>query len=227
MNSNMIKIHPPKYPRTPHWPWSQTVHSDDSYHSDPSRFVGVDVVITEKLDGGNTCLWNGEVYARSTSQPATHGWMGMVRKHHAWKTLSVQKDTVYYGEDLFGIHSIEYDPMREDETFRLFAVRMNNESDWFADWNQVEAHAKTLDVKTVPVLFRGQFESVKDITKWFETNIKQPSTLGGECEGFVMRVDHSFAANDFSNDVCKYVRANHVQTDEHWTKNWKPCKLIQ
>ena len=30
-------------------------------HSDPDRFVGEDVVVTEKLDGGNTLLhvWQG------------------------------------------------------------------------------------------------------------------------------------------------------------------------
>ena len=89
-------------------------------------FVGREVVITEKLDGGNTCLYGGEVYARSTGAPSHAGWMGMVRKHHAWKTVDTRPDVVLYGEDLFGIHSIEYDAMREQDTFRLFAARFIN-----------------------------------------------------------------------------------------------------
>ena len=43
-----------KYPRTPYWPWSPSIGRDDGVHPDPSRFVGESVVVTEKLDGGNT-----------------------------------------------------------------------------------------------------------------------------------------------------------------------------
>lgn len=224
--------HPPKYPSTPHWPWSQTVHSDDRYHQDPEVFLGREVIITEKLDGGNTCLYGGEVYARSTSQPSHAGWMAMARKHHAWKTFGGRDDIVYYGEDLFGIHSIEYDPMPEDQTFRLFAVRYINPlaedhgRSWFADWELIERHAEMLGVQTVPLLFRGRFNTVKEITDWFEAHITQPSQLGGECEGFVLRDTDTIRYEDFSKKVCKYVRANHVQTDEHWTRNWQPAKLL-
>jgi len=221
--------HPPKYPSTPHWPWSQTVHKDDRYHQDPIAFVGREVVITEKLDGGNTCLYGGEVYARSTGQPSHHGWMGMVRKHHAWKTVDARPDMVFYGEDLFGIHSIEYDAMREDETFRLFAARYINpkymEGGWFADHDLLEKIAAELGVITVPTLFKGTFDSVEDITEWFEAHIDQPSTLGGECEGFVIKRNTPIIADQFSHYVAKYVRANHVQTDEHWTRNWQQCRL--
>lgn len=219
---------PPKYPRTLHWYNSQTVHSDDRYHTRPAYFVGREVIITEKLDGGNTCLFNGEVFARSTNQPSHAGWMAMVRKHHAWKTQ--RDDVAFYGEDLFGIHSIEYDPMPEMQTFRLFAALYLNTAQplrpgLFADWDQVVTHADELGFPRVPVLYRGIFPAVSAITQWFDTYINQPSQLGGACEGFVMRVADSFLSTEFSQNVCKYVRANHVQTDEHWTRNWKQCRL--
>src|SRR3546814_4819825 len=57
-----------------------------SYHGDPKFFLNRPVVITEKLDGGNTCLWNGQVYARSVESPANDGWFAMVKKHHAWRS---------------------------------------------------------------------------------------------------------------------------------------------
>lgn len=220
--------HPRKYPSTKHWPWSQTVHRDDSVLPDPAVFLNKDVIITEKLDGGNTCLWNGEVYARSTTAPSHAGWMGMVRKHHAWKTH--EYDVQFYGEDLFGIHSIEYDPMKQEETYRLFATRFTcdrfgQDNDVFHEWGTVEWFANKLEVPTVPVLYRGSFSSVEDITSWFETHLTQPSSIGGEREGFVIRSEECFHATDFSQNVAKYVRANHVQTDEHWTRNWKTCRL--
>lgn len=216
-------FHPPKYPSTPHWPWSEKVHRDDSYHINPEHFVGKEVVITEKIDGGNTCLWDGQVYARSTTSPAVAGWFAMVKKHHVWKTTGA-RDLIVYGEDIYGIHSIEYDPIKEDETFRVFAMR-DVRSDSFLGWDAIEGLCKSYNLPVAPVSFRGTFSSLTDVTGWFEENRPVASFMGPEREGFVMRIADSFSAEDFVLNVCKYVRANHVQTDEHWTRNWKPCQI--
>lgn len=222
---------PPKYPRTKHWPDSETIHSDDTTHDDPEFFLGQQVVVTEKLDGGNTCLYNGKAFARSTGQESTAGWFAMVKKHHSWKTIGFRNDACFYGEDLYGVHSIKYDPLKEDETFRLFALRYFkpgiNDVDigWFADWELLEKTAMEIGWKTVPVIFKGRFESIKEITEFFKDEIRTPSALGPDREGFVMRLENSFDARDFSKYVTKYVRANHVQTDQHWTRNWKSCEL--
>jgi hypothetical protein len=223
--------YPPKYPRSLHWPESPTIHKDDKTHDNPESFVGREVVITEKLDGGNTTLWQGEVYARSTSQPSNAGWMGMVRKNHAWKTLNSPKCLVFCGEDLMGIHSIEYDAMKEEDTYKVFAIRFvpqehQTGSDLFMSWDAVERLAAPYMLKTVPVLFRGTFNSINEITKWFDTELTKPSDIGPEREGFVIRWADGFKTSEFSQAVAKYVRPNHVQTDDkHWRVNWKTCKL--
>jgi len=207
---------PPKYPRTFHWPWSQQVHDDDSYHQDPSFFVGKDVNITEKLDGGNTALNAGEVYARSTGQAATQGWFAHVKKYHAWKTRNLDPAITIYGEDLAALHSVGYElPM--DQTYKVFQIRQNDE---FIGTYSMVTTAASLGLEVVPSLFYGQFKSVEEITAWFEAEIKKPSAFGAEREGFVMSTTYGFTADEFSQNVCKYVRKNHVQTDEHWTKNW-------
>ena len=182
-------------------------------------------MVTEKIDGGNTCLYNGEVYARSVASPCHEGWMGMVRKHHGWKTTNQPgwAGHAYYGEDIFGIHSIEYEAVPENETFRLFAVRQVEDHDFWCAWSTVEDTAKLMEVPVVPVLFRGVFYSEDDITTFFREELSKPSGLGGEREGFVMRLETGFT--DFRSSVCKYVRPNHVQTDQHWRRNWKTCKL--
>jgi len=213
---------PSRYPKTPHWPWSETVHRDDSYHQDPEFFLDKEVVVTEKIDGGNTALYRGEVYARSTLRPSHDGWMAMVRKNHAWK---VDRDTEWltlFGEDIAARHSISYTiPM--DETFYLFAARISVEQvdDIFCSWDGVESYAKHYDLPTVPVIFKGSFSKIKDITEFFIEERKKHSAFGPEKEGFVMRTADSFPANDFSQNVAKFVRAKHVQTDEHWTRNWQ------
>lgn len=219
-------IYPPKYPRTPHWPESLSKTSDDKTNQNPATFLNCEVVITEKLDGGNTCLWNREVYARATSSPSHDGWMAMVRKYQGYKTGTIPVAQMLYGEDLYGVHSIEYDPMNRDETFRLFAARtVIGDIDRFDSWHHVCCLSKVLDIPTVPILFRGAFATVADITNWFMANIGNPSTLGPSCEGFVMRKTNTFDTGDFANNVVKFVRPNHVQTDTHWRTNWQKCKI--
>jgi hypothetical protein len=44
-------------------------------------------------------------------------------------------------------------------------------------------------------------------------------------EGVVVRLAGAFESEDFDQSVFKWVRANHVQTDEHWTRNWKRAPL--
>lgn len=215
---------PHKYPSTLHWIDSPEVHRDDNVHQNPENFLGVEVIISEKLDGGNTCLWQGGVYARSTGQPATQGWFAMVKKHHAWKSLNTAPDIQIYGEDLYGIHSIAYDAIKEDETYRVFNIRGGDE--WLS-WDDMQSLAASFNLMTVPTLFRGTFSSVKEISQWMHEHIKQPSVLGPDREGFVMRWADTFHNDVFQERTAKFVRRGHVQTDQHWTKNWKPIPLVK
>lgn len=124
-----------KYPSSPYWPWSPTIGRGDAVHANPSRFVGEDVVVTEKLDGGNTLLHAGRVYSRSVSTPSDGKWMAMVKKHHAWKVT--EPDVYLYGEDIYGVHSIAYEPVAEDRTFYAFALRRRGGA--FAAFIEMEA----------------------------------------------------------------------------------------
>ena len=112
----------PKYPSTPYWPWSPTIGRGDAVHPHPERFVGTGRSWRPKSwTGGCTLLHAGRVYARSVSAPSEAKWMAMVKKHHAWKVT--EPDVWLYGEDIYGVHSIAYDPVPEDRTFHAFALR--------------------------------------------------------------------------------------------------------
>ena len=212
----------PKYPSTPYWPYSPSLGRGDTLHSDPRRFVGEPVVITEKLDGGNTLLHSGVVYARSTSAPSVGKWMAMVRKHHAWKVR--EPDVYLYGEDIYGVHSIVYGAVPESETFYAFALRYGDGT--FAPFEKVESYAGQKRIPIVPVLFKGRFESVNELRGFVKRAHREPSALGGAREGVVLRLAKGFPALEFPKNVCKSVRVDHVQTDEHWTRNWKPCEIL-
>ena len=213
----------PKYPSTPYWPWSPALGRADDVHANPCHFVGSPVVVTEKLDGGNTLLHAGRVYSRSVSAPCDGKWMAMVKKHHAWKVN--EPDVYLYGEDIYGVHSISYEPVAENETFYAFSLRHGEGG--FAAFAEVEAYARARRIPVVPVLFTGCFRSVSEIRAFLERAHGDRSALGGEREGVVLRLAREFPAVEFRNNVCKSVRVGHVQTDEHWTRNWRPCRIAR
>ena len=210
-----------KYPSTPYWPYSPTP-GEGTAAAQTSRFVDREVVITEKLDGGNTLLHGGQVYSRSVSEPSDGKWMAMVKKHHAWKIQ--EPDVFLYGEDIYAVHSIEYEPVAEDRTFYAFALR--NGKDEFASFADLERYAQERAIPVVPVLFRGRFQSVAAIRRFIVSAHSKPSVLGGEREGVVLRVAEAFPSADFAKNVCKSVRSNHVQTTTDWRRSWRPCRTM-
>ena len=145
-------------------------------------------------------------------------------------------DSLYYLGPLRGYprrecrrHSIEYGPVAEQETFHAFALRGRDGA--FAAFAEVEEYAKHREIPVVPVLFRGRFRSVAGIRAFLKQAHAEPSALGGERwsrEGVVLRLAQGFPAAGFRNNVCKSVRAGeHVQTDEHWTRKWRPCRIAR
>ena len=212
-----------KYPKTPYWPDSPSIGRGDAVHPDPGRFVGESVVVTEKLDGGNTLLHAGKVYGRSVVAPSEGKWMAMVKKHHAWKVN--EPDVWLYGEDIYGVHSIEYGPVPEHQTFYAFSLRDRDGA--FASFAELEAYAKQREIPVVPVVFKGRFRAVAEIRAFVDRAHGEPSVLGGEREGIVLRLACGFPAEEFPINVCKSVRHGHVQTDEHWTRNWRPCRVAR
>ena len=210
-----------KYPKTLSWPWSPGIGRQSRVHPEPLRFVGSPVVVTEKLDGGNTLLHKGKVYARSVSAPSEAKWFAMVKKHHAWKVT--EPDVYLYGEDIYGVHSIAYDPVPEDRTFYAFAIC--DATGAFAPFSEVEAYARRRNIPMVPVLFRGTFSSIKELRAFIDNAHGESSVLGGEREGVVIRLACGFSTSEFMHSVCKSVRTGHVRCDEHWSKNWQPCSI--
>ena len=210
-----------KYGRTYHLPWSPGTTSDDRISPSVDSLVGIDIVITEKLDGENCGMTNDGVYARSHSAFTTSAWSKEVRELHKWKIKDQLPEGVFlFGENMEGIHSIEYKNLTS--YFYLFGVRDNNV--WIP-WESVEEYAFLLDLPTVPVLFKGQVQSVKELKELTESLVSQPSALGGQREGIVVRNADMFHNDDFAENVMKWVRKGHVQTDQHWTRNWTKAQL--
>jgi len=218
-----------KYPRTYHLPFSPGATSDDKRLQDGwfDFYKGKEVVFTEKLDGENTAMNCVDVYARSHSAPTRSPWSRNLWDTYDglyWKVKNlIGPNETVYGENLYGEHSIHYDVL--DAYWHMFAV--NDGNLWYS-WDEVKEFAEILDVPHVPELERCVLREegeVKEIIDELMEHTSYYACRSGR-EGVVMRITDSFPIMEFPHCVCKYVRANHVQTDEHWTKNWKKAQLI-
>ena len=212
-----------KYPRTYHLNWSPGTTSDDriAKEEDLKNLFEDEIVITEKLDGENCGMTNRGVYARSHAVFTESPWSREVRLIQAMLSRDIEDNMTLFGENMEGIHSIEYSKLAS--YFYLFGIRKD---DYMLSWKNVEENAFLLDLPTAPVLFKGRVDSVKQLKELTEQLLKNPSTLGEKMEGLVVRISSGFSESEFSKNVFKWVRKGHVQTDEHWTRNWKKAKII-
>lgn len=207
-----------KYGRTYHVPFSAGVHSDDRILWDWEGILEQDILVTEKLDGENTCIKASGVYARSHAGPTHHPWAKCVWA--IWQRIGVSLGTLeIFGENLYAIHSINY--KRLPYHFYVFAMR---EGTRWLSWEETLLYADLLELPTIPVLEQATF-SESSLKKFIEQRLEQGSVFGGSCEGVVIRNPAAFETEWFKYNVLKYVRANHVQTTEHWTRAWKRATL--
>ncbi len=217
-----------KYPRTYHLPWSPGATSDDKKLQDGwfDFYKGKEVVFTEKLDGENTAMTHYDVYARSHGAPTRSPWSRNLWDSYDglyWKIKQyIGPNETIYGENLYGEHSIHYDCL--SDYWHMFAV--NDGNLWYS-WDEVKEFAKILCVPHVPELERCVLREEGEVKEIIDELMEHTSYYACKSgrEGVVMRITDSFPIMEFSNYVCKYVRANHVQTDEHWTRNWKKAQL--
>jgi len=75
------------------------------------------------------------------------------------------------------------------------------------------------------VLFKGIISTEKELKNIVEHLSNEKSKLGGLREGIVLRNADHFHNDDFSSNVVKWVRKDHVKTDIHWTRNWKKATI--
>lgn len=217
--------HYAKYPRTPHFPWSRGGTPDDIWINDDHPFwLGPDeVVVTEKLDGENTNLYRDHIHARSMDS-LNHPSREWVKRLHGEIAWQIPDDMKICGENVYGKHSIGYDELTS--FFYVFGIcewDKDQEEYKFLSWEETEEWTNMLGLKLVPVLFKGcaiPWHSLHH-TCW-----TGKSAFGGEQEGYVVRIQDSFYESQFDQCVAKFVRKNHVQTDEFWMKSWTPNKML-
>lgn len=192
-----------KYPRTLHMPWSLGVQSDDKVIKTTDQFIGKTVVLTEKMDGENTTMYNGGMHARSLDS-AYHPSRDWVKRIWSEVSYKIPHNMRICGENLYAQHSVKYDDL--SSYFNVFSVW---DGDTCLSWNDTVEFVKMIGLDIVPVLYHGVYDEqkIKEICESIDTD---------KTEGAVLRIVDSFEYDDFAKYVMKYVRKGHVQTDDHW-----------
>lgn len=194
-----------KYPRTYHLPFSPGLTKDDRQLLDTSHFDGKEVVVTVKMDGENTTLYNDYLHARSIDG-RNHSSRNWIKNFHSKIAHDIPDGWRLCGENLFAKHSIHYRNL--DSYFYLFSIW--NDKNECLSWDETIEWAKLLGLVVVPVLYRGVWD--EDVVR----GIHQPTFEGNTCEGFVVRLSNGFPYGAFRRSVAKYVRSGHVGTNNHW-----------
>jgi ATP-dependent RNA circularization protein (DNA/RNA ligase family) len=193
-----------KYPRTFHFPWSETVASDDKVLTDISCFVGSEIVVTEKMDGENCTMYRDYIHARSVDG-LSHPSRAWVKNMWADIRYDIPVGWRVCGESLYAKHSIYYSNLKS----YFYGFSIWNENNVCLSWDETIEWFELLGIVHVPVLYRGEFDV--DVLKDLSMSIDKEKQ-----EGYVVRYACSFRYDEFKNRVAKFVRSNHVKTDEHW-----------
>jgi ATP-dependent RNA circularization protein (DNA/RNA ligase family) len=198
-----------------HLPFSPGSTSDDKFMKSQTfaGFEGHELVYTEKLDGSNVCLTRKNVYSRSHAGAPGHVSFDRLKSFHSAVRHSIWDGLSVFGEWCFAVHSIEYTMLQHH--LNIFGVREDETEEWWS-WDDVVQYANHLNVPTVPVILRGAVKNKSEIKEIVEGIAGLSSVYGPVREGIVVRKADSF--HHFQSSVGKWVRANHVQTDEHWTR---------
>lgn len=196
-----------KYPRSPHLPNSPGATDDDKFIKSAglkNLSSGIELVTTEKMDGGNISLYRDYYHGRSLDS-GTHAWETVSKSLWASVRHSIPEGWRVSCESMYARRSVSYDHL---EGF-LYVFGVMDENKQVLRWDMVEEIAHELNLPLVPLLYRGtDFNTASNI--WFDAMNDEIS------EGFVVRNAGEFHYSEFGDNLAKYVRANHARTVADW-----------
>lgn len=193
-----------KYPRTPHLSFSPGVGGDDIKLNSNEIFTNSQVIVTEKLDGENTTFYPDCIHARSLDS-GHHFSRAWVKALQGSISHNIPPGWRICGENMYARHSIAYDNLKS--YFYVFSIW--NENNECLSWSETQEWTEILELELVPVIYQGIWDEaiIRDIGDKLDLD---------RCEGYVVRKVEQFHFDNFASNIAKWVRKNHVQTNEHW-----------
>lgn len=190
-----------------HHPLSETISSDDKIidELDLSSCYGLEYIATIKMDGECSTIYpNGYTHARSIDSKY-HKSRGWINSFAASIGYLIPSGLRVCGEYMFAKHSIKYENL--PSFFLGFGVW--SDDDVALAWDETLELFETLGVTPVQVVWRGILTEQTVEKLWASVDkVKQ--------EGLVFRPVSEVSLDNFSRQVFKLVRENHVQSEKHW-----------
>jgi hypothetical protein len=199
------------YPRTFHLPDSLGVPSADRVQHDLSWLDG-ELVVTEKLDGGNLTFTRDAMYARSPGSGSGAGsgavdgdadgtppWDMPAKALWAMTAYRIPDGWRVCGESMWARRSIAYPDL--PGVFLVFGIW--DETDTLLGWDDTVEWAVRLELPTVPVLYRGG--SLTEARAAWRAQ-RDPASS----EGYVVRAAGRIAAADFAFKLVTWTHAERV-----------------
>ncbi len=207
-----------KYPRSWHLPYSEKVTSDDKKHIDDLHFQDKEVVVSIKMDGENTTIYNDYIHARSlnsTIDSEDRRWIDNLRKIKIQG--NIPETYRICGENLFYKHTCHYSDLKS--MFYVFSIWDN---EICLSWDDTKLWCGLLGLEIVPTIYEGIYDKYLINKKFSKYIISNKNT-----EGFVVRLSDQFNLNDFKYSLNKFVRTSFQIPDQHWRYSQKTMnKLI-
>lgn len=209
----MTKI---KYPRTFHLPYSEKSTSDDKIMKSDVHFIGKEVVVSIKMDGENTTIYNTTSHARSLNSlfdSEDRRWIETFRMLYVENKLDPNMRIC--GENLFYKHTCSYDNLKS--MFYGFSVWNGNTC---LSWDDTLKIFNELNIQPVDVIYRGIYDKeliLKLFREYDSNNIN---------EGFVVRLVDSFDISEFKTSLNKFVKETFVIPSKHWKYDVKQNNIL-
>ena len=201
-----------KYPRTYHLPFSNLLKDDRMLESDEC-FQGKEVVVTLKMDGECTTMYNDYIHARSVDSN-NHPSRNLVKGMWAQISYMIDDNMRVCGENLFAVHSIKYNNLKS--YFNVYSIWIENTC---LSWKETTEYAGILGLELVPVIYSGIYDIAK-IKTAFKPYEK-------EHEGYVVRLAEEFKYSAFKSSIAKYVLPEFRQVVNNSHGHWISKKIEQ
>jgi hypothetical protein len=207
-----------KYPHTPYLPFTLGVCQadiDEAGYAKVENLLDKPLVVTIKLDGSNS-FWSSKKVCARNGHDAPHKSFDLAKSLHSRVQHLIPVNIQVFGEWLYALHSIHYkDDLALDSLFQIFGVYRTDQEMWLS-WDETMEWAERLGYPTVPVVkyytFLKPWVLEKELCELGWNLIKKGH------EGFVARSIYPYHYGQFTQNLGKFVRPNHVTTTTHWAE---------
>ena len=207
-----------KYPHSWHLPYSEKPTKGDTKHDRDDHFTNKQVVVSIKMDGENTTIYNDSIHARSLDSKVDsedRRWIDTLRKSKV--EGNIPDDYRICGENLFYRHTCIYDDL--DSMFYVFSIW---DGDKCLSWDETKMWCGILGLNHVPIIYEGIYD-IDIIGEKYKEYVKNNKSV----EGYVVRIIDEFNISNFSNSLSKFVAKSFIIPSNHWRHSAKTLNKLK